>query len=237
MPQFSILLRCDRVHEVASSPANVDVSAAAGARALFDRVSRALHSEMGLLMAEPRQVLVQMASAPLPQLTFNRVRTALLRAGGMKIGRGSQIMGSVTVTGPGRWSELLEIGEQTFLTGPIRIDLAERITIGDHVNIGHACTLLTTDHEIGPSDQRCGYRDVGPIVIEDGVWLGANVTVLPGVRIGRASVVAAGAVVARDVEPNTLVGGVPARLIRELPPESVNSRRRKTERYPLHLSR
>ena len=59
-----------------------------------------------------------------------------------------------------------------------------------------------------------------PITIHDGVWIGSNVTVLPGVTVGRGAVIAAGAVVTRDVRENTLVGGVPAKLIRELSPGS-----------------
>ena len=77
--------------------------------------------------------------------------------------------------------------------------------------------IITDDHEIGPPWHRCGDRVARPVVIEDGVWIGARVTLLPGVTIGRGSVVAAGAVVNKDVPPNTLVGGVPARILRTLP--------------------
>jgi len=192
---------------------------------LIPRWIRAVRGEVGFLVAEPLQALTQILAAPLPQHSFNRTRTALLRSGGMRIGKGSMIMGSVVVSGPGRWRELLEIGDYSFITGPLRIDLAERLTIGDRVNIGHAVTLLTMDHEVGPRVQRCGPRLKGPVVIERGVWLGSNVTVLPGVTVGEASVVAAGAVVTRNVPPSTLVGGVPARVIRELPPEGLNGAR------------
>jgi acetyltransferase-like isoleucine patch superfamily enzyme len=203
---------------------------------LFPRLLRAARSEVGFLVAEPRQVLMQMAAGPLPQLSFNRTRTALLRAGGMKIGRGSQIMGPVVITGPGLWRELFEIGEHTFVTGPLRVDLAARVTIGDRVNLGHAVTLLTMEHEIGPQKKRCGLRKTGPIVIESAVWIASNVTILPGVTVGESSVVAAGAVVTRDVPPNTLVAGVPARIVRELPDEpSAGPRSSRMPHYPLHL--
>ena len=198
----------------------------------LDRVLRAAQSEVGQLAAAPLQALMQLAAAPLPQLSFNRTRTALLRAGGLKIGKGSQIMGPVVITGGGRWQELFEIGEQTFVTGPLRVDLAECVTIGDNVNIGHSVTLLTVDHEIGSSERRCGFRESGPIVIRNGVWIAANATVLPGVTVGESSVVAAGALVTRDVAPNTLVAGIPARVIRHLPPEGLaGGRQRRTERY------
>ena len=198
----------------------------------IERVLRAAQSEVKPLVDAPLQVLMQMAAAPLPQLSFNRTRTALLRAGGLRIGKGSQIMGQVVITGHGIWSELFEIGSRTYITGPLRVDLAERVTIGDCVNIGHSVTLLTVDHEIGPAERRCGFLESGPIVIQSGVWIAANVTILPGVTIGESSVVAAGALVTRDVAPNTLVAGVPARVIRHLPPEGlVGSRQRRTERY------
>ncbi len=203
---------------------------------LFPRLLRAARSEVGFLVAEPRQVLMQMAAGPLPQLSFNRTRTALLRAGGMKIGRGSQIMGPVVITGPGLWRELFEIGEHTFVTGPLRVDLAAQVKIGNRVNLGHAVTLLTMEHEIGPQQKRCGLRKTGPIVIEDAVWIASNATILPGVTVGAASVVAAGAVVTRDVAPNTLVAGVPARVVRELPDEaSAGPRSSRMPHYPLHL--
>jgi acetyltransferase-like isoleucine patch superfamily enzyme len=67
---------------------------------------------------------------------------------------------------------------------------------------------------------------VGPIRIEDGVWIGSRVTVLPGVTIGAGAVIAAGAVVNRDVPPDTLVGGVPARVLRHLDEPSPKSVRR-----------
>jgi maltose O-acetyltransferase len=182
---------------------------------------RAVRSEMRFL-AEPGEALVELAAAPLPQHSFNRVRTALFRVGGVKIGKGSQIMGHIFVTGPGRWRESFEIGDYSFITGPLRVDLAAKITIGSHVNIGHAVTLLTIDHEIGPSKHRCGPSTAGPITIENGVWIAANATILPGVTVGASSVVAAGSVVTRDVPPNALVAGVPARVIRSLPSEGLD---------------
>jgi acetyltransferase-like isoleucine patch superfamily enzyme len=66
-------------------------------------------------------------------------------------------------------------------------------------------------------ERRGGERYSRPVVVEDGVWVGACATILPGVTLGRGSVVAAGALVARDVPPHTLVAGVPARPIKSLP--------------------
>ncbi|MEV0327424.1 DapH/DapD/GlmU-related protein [Micromonospora echinospora] len=80
------------------------------------------------------------------------------------------------------------------------------IRIGAGVMIGPKTNLVTSGHPVPPAERR-EYTDAAPIVLEENVWLGAAVTVLPGVTIGRNSVVGAGAVVTRDVGPNTLVTG------------------------------
>jgi len=85
------------------------------------------------------------------------------------------------------------------------------------VSIGHHVVLVTAAHDLGPSGGRAGPGRALGIVIEDGCWIGARTTILPGVRIGTGSVVAAGSLVAADVPPNKLVGGVPARMIKSLP--------------------
>jgi maltose O-acetyltransferase len=99
----------------------------------------------------------------------------------------------------------------------LRMDVGATITIQDHVVIGHEVMFVTSTHAYGGPDHRAGTLTVAPIVVEEGAWLGARCTILPGVTVGRGAVVAAGAVVNRDVPPNTLVGGVPARVLRELP--------------------
>ena len=88
------------------------------------------------------------------------------------------------------------------------------ITIDDGVLIGHNAVLATLNHNQDPEK-----RDnllPAPIHIGKRVWLGANVTILPGVTIGDNAIVAAGAVVAKDVQPNTVVGGVPAKFIKQI---------------------
>ena len=155
-------------------------------------------------------------SGILPQNSFNRARTVLLRALGLRIGAGSLLAGPLHLTGSGPVRDLLSIGEGCYLTGPLRIDLTAPVRIGDHVYMGYDVMLITADHELGESAQRCGRRVFRPIFVEDGVWIGSRAVILPGVRLGRGSVVAAGAVVTRDAAPDTMVGGVPARLVRDL---------------------
>lgn len=118
-----------------------------------------------------------------------------------------------------RNTELLapvSIGRGTFINrdGYVRPETR----IGANVAIGPFCRLISDTHEMGGSERRAGAAIFKPIEIEDGVWLGASVTVLGGVRIGRGSMVAAGSVVTKDVPPDTMVGGVPARVIKSLTP-------------------
>ncbi len=89
------------------------------------------------------------------------------------------------------------------------VDIADLVMIGPNVNI------ITAGHPLEPS-QRRAYVEAKPIVIEKNVWIATAATILGGVTVGENSVVAAGAVVTRDVPANSLVAGVPARVIRSL---------------------
>ena len=101
------------------------------------------------------------------------------------------------------------IGHGCAFTGHAPIDIA------DEVMIAHKVNLVTAGHPVAP-EQRREHITAAPIAIDTNVWIGAAATVLPGVSIGAGAVVAAGAVVTRDVPPATLVAGVPARVVREL---------------------
>jgi maltose O-acetyltransferase len=166
----------------------------------------------------PRIHLVQgLTHHLLPQFCFNRVRTYLWRAVNIEIGERSMVMGDLYLAGDGDWASLFTVGKDTFISGPLRINLGGAVRIGDNVNIGHDCLLVSVNHEIGARERRAGTSRNAPITVHDGVWIASKVVVLPGVTIGEGAVVAAGALVAADVPPNTLVGGVLARVLRELP--------------------
>ncbi len=106
------------------------------------------------------------------------------------------------------------VGAGTFINAGCRFQDQGGIYIGERALIGHNAVIATLNHNMDPA--RRANLLPAPVRIGDDAWLGANVTVLPGVTIGNGTVVAAGAVVSRDVEENTVVGGVPARLLRRL---------------------
>ena len=108
----------------------------------------------------------------------------------------------------------IHIGTGVFINSGARFQDQGGIFIGDGCFIGHNAVITTLNHELDPA--RRHLITPAPVRIERGAWLGANVTVLPGVTIGEDAVVAAGAVVTKDVPPRTVVGGVPAKKIREV---------------------
>jgi acetyltransferase-like isoleucine patch superfamily enzyme len=102
------------------------------------------------------------------------------------------------------------IGARTWINRGCCLDLRGGLEIGSDVSISPGVMVLTAQHDM--NDERFKYVS-RRVVIEDHVWIGARATIMPGVTVGRGAVVAAGAVVTRDVEPLTVVGGVPARPI------------------------
>ena len=92
------------------------------------------------------------------------------------------------------------------------------VCIGSHVNLAQGITVTALNHNFSNNEQRIDEQGINtsPIVIGDDVWIGANAVILPGVTIGRHCVVAAGAVVTKDVPDYTVVAGVPAKVIKEL---------------------
>ena len=108
--------------------------------------------------------------------------------------------------------ERLIVGDHCTLGNDGFFDAREGITFGSSVNVAAEVRIYTREHDI--DDPYFGEVG-GPVIIEDYVYIGTRATILPGIRIGRGAVVASGAVVTKDVPPYMLVGGVPARAIRE----------------------
>ncbi len=102
------------------------------------------------------------------------------------------------------------IGLHNTIIGPV--------TIGSHVNLAQGITVTALNHNFEDTEKRIDEQGVStnPVTIGDDIWIGANAVILPGVSIGHHSVIAAGAVVTKDVPPHSLVAGVPARIIRQI---------------------
>lgn len=108
----------------------------------------------------------------------------------------------------------LHIGSNVFINSGCRFQDHGGITIGDNSLIGHNVVIATINH--GLNSEERGDSIPAPVVLETGVWVGSNATILPGVTIGENAVVAAGAVVTKNVPSNTVAGGVPAKKIRSI---------------------
>jgi maltose O-acetyltransferase len=152
--------------------------------------------------------------APVPIYVASRLRTHVLRMAGFNIGSGTLIFGSPVLTGMGKIQDHLKIGKDCLVSWGCYLDLQGSIVIGDRVGFSPQITVLTSSHSIGHPHNRVGELNAPPVTIEDGVWLGARCIIMPGVTIHKGAVIAAGAVVTKDVPENAIVGGVPARIIR-----------------------
>ncbi|KZK08657.1 Maltose O-acetyltransferase [Lactococcus cremoris] len=110
-----------------------------------------------------------------------------------------------------------------------------KIIIGDNVMVGPRVSFYTAGHPID-SEIRIEELEFGlPITIEDNVWIGGSATILPGVTVGRNSIIAAGAVVTKDVPSNSIVGGNPARLIRVINEDDKQYWNKKKQEYQLKI--
>lgn len=106
------------------------------------------------------------------------------------------------------------MGSDSIINSRCRIDQRGTIIIGKKVAIANEVNILTADHEFDSPDFTGRER---PVVIEDYVWIGARAIILPGITLGKGSVVAAGSVVTKDVPPYSVVAGVPAKIVNTRP--------------------
>ena len=137
-----------------------------------------------------------------------RIRKAIYQANGITIGKGSNIH---------MWANFYEpkniiIGEDSIIGDHAFLDGRDTLQIGDHVALASSVMIYNSQHDI--DDEH--FRPISkPVIVKDYVFIGPRAIVLPGVTIGKGAVVAAGAVVTKDVEPFSVVGGVPAVKIKE----------------------
>lgn len=162
-------------------------------------------------MTKGQQLYLKIAS-----LTFNhsnKSRIWLYRKAGICIGSSCFINKFFTTTNH------ISIGNHCYVNRFCRfVGVAHngRVVIGDHVFIAYGVDFCLATHELGGANQRAGMYSNKDIVVGDGTWICANVTILPGVKIGKGCVIAAGSVVNKDCEDNCMYGGNPAKFIKRL---------------------
>lgn len=150
----------------------------------------------------------------LPETRLFDVKINILRIAGLKIGKNVRICSSTRITGDGN----LSIGNNTWigLNGFIMSSGQANVLIGNNVDIAPMVYIGTGTHLMDYKDRIAGTGVNLNIEIGDGCWIGACSVILPGVKVGRMCMIAAGSVVTKDVPANTMVGGVPARFIKSL---------------------
>ena len=159
-----------------------------------------------------------LATLPYRAALVPPIRTFLLRLYGASVGRRTVLHNARFFNLYRRGFTGLSIGDDCFVGDDCLIDLAEGVELQAQVTLAERVLILTHTN--------VGYRDhplqkhfpasAAPVIIEAGAFIGAHTVLLPGIRIGAGSFVAAGAVVTENVPPGTLVGGVPARVLRSL---------------------
>lgn len=154
-----------------------------------------------------RSFLAAWLTMLLPYIPSRRVRLACLRFAGARIGRISMLAGFEVRSPSG-----VSIGDGCSIGRRVILDGRRGLEIGNNVTIATDVIIWSLQHDHNDVDFRV---QGAPVVVEDRAWICSRAIILPGVRIGACAVVAAGAVVTRDVEPYSVVGGIPARRIGE----------------------
>jgi len=169
-------------------------------------------SESAAMVANVKRAME--ITARLNRLTFNDaddIRTLFSELIGQKVDEHFILLPPFYTTGGSE----IRVGQHVFINQNCTFYDLGGLDIGDDVMIGPNVSIITSGHPLAPSQRRT--TTIGkPIVIERNVWIAAGATIIGGVTVGENSVVAAGAVVTKNVPPNTLVGGNPARVIRSI---------------------
>lgn len=150
----------------------------------------------------------------LPPSRFFKIRFYLLKFSAIEIQHSSKFCGRSWIYGRGNF----HIGSETWLSPGVIVHthIEADIFIGDRCDIGPGVEFIPGGHHIGDSSRRAGTGTAKPITVGNGTWIGAKCIILGGVNIGEGCIVAAGTVVTKDIPPNSLVAGVPARFKRQL---------------------
>lgn len=151
---------------------------------------------------------------------FNRMRPKFYRIAGLNIGRGTSITGPLSLRAD--TTNKIHIGKNTYFNSETRFGCQDsEIRIGNNVLVGPRVSFESASHNLIHEEGKGRGFFTKSIIIQDKVWIGAGAIILQGVTIEEGAVVAAGAVVNKDVKRFTVVGGVPARFIKEIPHANV----------------
>lgn len=185
-------------------------------RELFKSVAPVINTYVFFLGLLPKSILKLKWAfmSSFPGILGDGFRYCLVKALAKSCGENVRIGVNVEICG---WSKL-EIGNNVSIHRESYIDAQGGLKIGNNVSIAHQCSILTENHSWEDENLPIKYNPMFalPVEIESDVWLGCAVRIMPGVKIFRRSIVAAGAVVSSNVESRTIVGGVPAKVIKTL---------------------
>lgn len=165
------------------------------------------HEFMHKAADEARRITAEINGA---YRTDEELRALMSRLVGYRVDDGFRLFPPVYTD----FGKNIKIGKDVFVNSGCCFQDQGGVTLGDGCLVGHNVVFATLDHDKRPG--RRGDMTAAPIVVGKDVWIGAHATILKGVTIGDGAIVAAGAVVTRDVPPNTIVAGVPARVVKTI---------------------
>lgn len=166
-----------------------------------------IHRFMDEMSDEARRITFRLNTA---YHTSDEVRGMLSELFGYRVSRSLRVFPPFYAD----FGKNIAVGENVFINACCHFQDQGGVTIGDGCQIGHNVVFATLNHGLAPEERRHTFP--APIVLGKNVWVGSNATLLQGVTVGDNAVIAAGAVVTKDVAANTVVGGVPAKFIKQI---------------------
>ena len=166
-----------------------------------------IHQFMNDMSNEARRITFELNNA---YHTPDEVRALLSRLFGKEVDSSFRVFPPFYTD----FGKNITVGKDVFINACCHFQDHGGVVLGDGCQIGHNVVFATLNHGLAPEDRQTTYP--APIVLGKNVWVGSNSTILQGVTIGDNAVVGAGAVVTKDVPENTIVGGVPAKVIRHI---------------------
>ena len=171
-------------------------------------------SQQAMRLLRTRACLLRHGIRPGPRALFSGKMPLIVSDGQLDIGSALRVWGfRVPACFGARKGAELKLGDGVFINEGATVVATQSISLGSHVLVADHVSIFDSNfHQV---DEDTPIRQT-PVFIDDNVWIGHRAVVLPGAKVGRGAVIAAGSVVTADVKSNWLVGGVPARPIREL---------------------